>query len=210
MASDEEIYVIGGGIAGCEAAWQASKRGCKVVLLEMKPKCFSPAHHNPDLAELVCSNSFRSNSLENASGLLKEEMRHLDSLVMKKADEHKVPAGTALAVDRKKFSDSITQAIKSDPNITLTRKEIKKIPGSGVAIVATGPLTSDSFSAYLKELVGEEFLYFHDAISPIVEADSIDYSKTFKASRYNKGNADYINCPLSQSEYYRFIGQKRG
>lgn len=210
MVSDRQISVIGGGLAGCEAAWQASKRGCKVVLFEMKPERFSPAHHSPDLAELVCSNSFRSNSLENASGLLKEEMRHLDSLVMKKADKNKVPAGAALAVDRRNFSDGITKAIESNPKITAIRKETKEIPESGIAVVATGPLTSDSFSAYLKELIGEDFLYFHDAISPIVEADSIDLKRTFKASRYNKGNADYINCPLSQSEYYRFIEELLG
>jgi methylenetetrahydrofolate--tRNA-(uracil-5-)-methyltransferase len=210
VVSDRQISVIGGGLAGCEAAWQASKRGCKVVLFEMKPERFSPAHHSPGLAELVCSNSFRSNSLENASGLLKEEMRHLDSLVTKKADENKVPAGAALAVDRKNFSDGITKAIESNPKITVIRKETKEIPESGIAVVATGPLTSDSFSAYLKELIGEDFLYFHDAISPIVEADSIDLKRTFKASRYNKGNADYINCPLSQSEYYRFIEELLG
>ena len=210
MTSERQISVIGGGLAGCEAAWQASKQGCRVVLFEMKPERFSPAHHNPDLAELVCSNSLRSNSLENASGLLKDEMRHLDSLVMKKADQHKVPAGAALAVDRKNFSDGITKAIESNPNITVIRKEIKEIPESGVAVVATGPLTSDSFSAYLKELIGENFLYFHDAISPIVEADSVDLKRTFKASRYNKGNADYINCPLSQNEYYRFIEELLG
>lgn len=205
MVSRKEIIIIGGGLAGCEAAWQLSKQGHKVLLFEMKPNLFSPAHHSPDLAELVCSNSLRSNSLENASGVLKEEMRHCNSLILKKADEHRVPAGVALAVDRERFSFDITRTLENDPNITVIRREITLIPAGGIVIIATGPLTSNSFSAYLTKFLGENFLYFHDAISPIVEVDSIDCQKTFKASRYNKGTADYINCPLSQDEYYSFI-----
>ncbi len=207
MNSKKEIIVIGGGLAGCEAAWQASKQGCMVVLYEMKPGLFSPAHKNPDLAELVCSNSLRSNSLENASGLLKEELRCCGSLIMQHADNCRIPAGAALAVDRKKFASDVTAAIESKANITVAREEITTIPDSKVCVIATGPLTSDACAAGLTRLIGKEFLYFHDAISPIVEADSIDLHKTFRASRYNKGTPDYINCPLSQDEYYMFINE---
>ncbi len=207
MVPREKIVVIGGGLAGCEAAWQAAEHGCEAVLFEMKPGVFSPAHHNPDLAELVCSNSLKSISLENAAGLLKEEIRVLGSLLIAKADEHKLPAGGALAVDREVFSSEITKAVANNPNITVIREEIREIPEKGIVIIATGPLTSPSFSSCISRLVGENFLYFHDAISPVVETESINFERTFRASRYNKGSADYINCPLSKSEYYAFIEQ---
>jgi methylenetetrahydrofolate--tRNA-(uracil-5-)-methyltransferase len=199
------IYIIGAGLAGCEAAWQLARQGCQVMLFEMKPQRFSPAHISPHLAELVCSNSFKSDSLENASGVLKEEMRSLNSLILSAADVYRVPAGSALAVDRAAFSAHITETITKDKNITLIRQEITKIPDQGVVIIATGPLTSDAFSAHLREIIGHDFLYFHDAISPIIETESIDLSRAFRASRYNKGAADYINCPLSQEEYYNFV-----
>lgn len=205
MALENEVTIIGAGLAGCEAAWQAAKLGCRVTLCEMKPERFSPAHHSPHFAELVCSNSLKSNSPENASGVLKEELRSCGSLIMEHADSNRVPAGSALAVDRENFSAGITRAVESEPGITIVRKEILGIPAAGPVIVATGPLTSDAFAEHLQQLVGGTFLYFHDAISPIVEADSIDPAKTFRASRYDKGEADYINCPLSRDEYYAFI-----
>jgi methylenetetrahydrofolate--tRNA-(uracil-5-)-methyltransferase len=201
------IYIIGAGLAGCEAAWHAARQGCLVVLFEMKPQRFSPAHVSPHLAELVCSNSFKSDSRENASGVLKEEMRSLNSLILAAADAHRVPAGSALAVDRNEFSAHVTETLAKEKNITLSRQEITKIPDQGVVIIATGPLTSEAFSSHLRETIGHDFLYFHDAISPIIETDSIDLSRAFRASRYNKGDADYINCPLSQEEYYGFVDE---
>jgi methylenetetrahydrofolate--tRNA-(uracil-5-)-methyltransferase len=203
--SSAVIYIIGAGLAGCEAAWQAARRGCPIVLFEMKPQRFSPAHVSPHLAELVCSNSFKSDSRENASGVLKEEMRSLHSLILEAATAHRVPAGSALAVDRNEFSRYVTEALSKEKNITLVRQEITEIPDQGVVIIATGPLTSEAFSAHLRETIGHDFLYFHDAISPIIETDTIDLSRAFRASRYNKGDADYINCPLSQAEYYGFL-----
>ncbi len=205
MNQDKEIHIIGGGLAGCEAAWQAAKYGCRVFLYEMKPDLFSPAHKSQNLAELVCSNSLRSDSLENASGVLKEEMRKLGSLIVETADKTKVPAGGALAVDREKFSECITGKIEGTPGITLVREEIKKIPEDKVVIIASGPLTSDLLAEDIKRMTSDAFLYFHDAIAPIIEADSIDREKTFAASRYDKGEADYINCPMSKEEYYGFI-----
>jgi methylenetetrahydrofolate--tRNA-(uracil-5-)-methyltransferase len=199
------IYIIGAGLAGCEAAWQAARQGCKVVLYEMKPQRFSPAHVSAHLAELVCSNSFKSDSFENASGVLKEEMRSLNSLILSAADAHRVPAGSALAVDRNEFSGHVTETLAKEKNITLIRQEITQIPDQGVVIIATGPLTSEAFSAHLSEIIGHDFLYFHDAISPIIETASIDLSRAFRASRYNKGEAAYINCPLSQEEYHHFV-----
>ena len=207
LRPQKEIIIVGGGLAGCEAAWQASRRGCNVLLYEMKPARFSPAHHNPHLAELVCSNSLRAESLEKASGLLKEELRRCGSLILAKADAHRVPAGAALAVDRAAFAADITAAIEAHPAVRVIREEITVIPPRGIVIVATGPLTSDHLAACLTGLLGADLLYFHDAVSPIVEADSIDFSKTFRASRYAKGTADYINCPLSQDQYYRFVGE---
>jgi methylenetetrahydrofolate--tRNA-(uracil-5-)-methyltransferase len=199
--------VIGAGLAGCEAAWQAASQGRSVVLHEMKPVRFSPAHISPGLAELVCSNSLRSNSLENAAGVLKEELRRCGSLVMRAADAAAVPAGSALAVDRDVFSGSVTAAVEAHPRIRLVREEVCALPEEGIVIVATGPLTSGEFARHLQLALGKEFLFFHDAIAPIIEADSIDMSKTFRASRYGKGTADYINCPLSEEEYHAFVEQ---
>lgn len=200
-----EIYVIGGGLAGCEAAWQASQSGCQVILFESKPCSFSPAHRSANLAELVCSNSLKSNNLENAAGLLKEEMRQLGSLILRKADANKLPAGSALAVDRQKFSEDVTSMLEQEKRVTIIRREIKQLPEKGTVIIASGPLTSEALTRHLKQLIGSELLYFHDAIAPIIEAESINSRKTFKASRYNKGDADYINCPLSKQEYYNVI-----
>ena len=205
MSEQHEITIIGAGLAGCEAAWQAASRGCTVTLCEMKPQRFSPAHTSPGLAELVCSNSLKAEALANASGVLKEELRMLDSLVIRQADASRVPAGAALAVDRDEFSGRVTRAIEQHPAITLVRGEMTEIPREGIVIVSSGPLTSDALAGQLKPLLGEQFLYFHDAIAPIVEADSIDTEKTYRASRYDKGEADYINCPLAQDEYYLFI-----
>ena len=200
-----DITIIGGGLAGCEAAWQAASRGCRVRLYEMKPRRFSPAHTSPGLAELVCSNSLKAEGPAASSGVLKDELRMLGSLVLKHADASRVPAGAALAVDRGQFSSGITQAIEQHPHITLVRDEITEIPAEGIVIIATGPLTSDGFAESLKNVLGGQFLFFHDAIAPIVAADSIDPDKTYRASRYDKGEADYINCPLSQQEYYTFV-----
>jgi len=199
------ITIIGAGLAGCEAALQAAERGCRVVLHEMKPHKFSPAHTMEDLAELVCSNSLRSDNITNGSGLLKAELRLLGSRVLVAADEHKVPAGGALAVDRHAFSNAITKAIEEHPLIELKREEVTKIPEDGIVIIATGPLTSDALAIEVGKLVGGDLLYFHDAIAPIVEADSIDMDKAWRASRYDKGTADYINCALSKEQYYEFI-----
>ena len=205
MSSEHEIIVIGAGLAGCEAAWQAAQSGCRVKLYEMKPQRFSPAHTSEGLAELVCSNSLKADGSANSSGVLKEELRILDSLVIRQADASRVPAGAALAVDREQFSAGVTAAIEQHPGITLVRSEASAIPSEGIVIIATGPLTSNAFSESLKVLLGEQFLYFHDAIAPIIEADSIDPDKTYRASRYDKGEADYVNCPLTQEEYYTFI-----
>jgi methylenetetrahydrofolate--tRNA-(uracil-5-)-methyltransferase len=205
MAAQNALTIIGAGLAGCEAAWQAAQRGCRVTLYEMKPRRFSPAHTSPGLAELVCSNSLKAEGLGNASGVLKEELRMLDSLLVRQADASRVPAGAALAVDREQFSSSITEAIEQHPRITLVRDELTALPLEGTVIVATGPLTSDAFAENLNTLLGGQFLFFHDAIAPIVEADSIDPNKTYRASRYDKGEADYINCPLTQQEYYLFV-----
>ena len=205
MSFQNEITIIGGGLAGCEAAWQAASRGCRVTLYEMKPQRFSPAHTSAGLAELVCSNSLKADGLANASGVLKEELRMLDSLVIRHAHASRVPAGAALAVDREHFSAGVTRAIEHHRAITLVREEMTEIPHQGIVIISSGPLTSDAFAESLKGLLGEQFLYFHDAIAPIIEADSIDPEKTYRASRYDKGEADYINCPLSQEEYYAFV-----
>jgi methylenetetrahydrofolate--tRNA-(uracil-5-)-methyltransferase len=199
------ITIIGAGLAGCEAALQAASRGCRVVLHEMKPVRFSPAHTMEDLAELVCSNSLRSDNITNGSGLLKAELRLCGSQVLVAADEHKVPAGGALAVDRHAFSSSITKAIEDHPLIELKRSEITSIPTDGIVIIATGPLTSDALAEDVRKLVGGDLLYFHDAIAPIIDADSIDMDAAWRASRYDKGTADYINCPLSKEQYYEFI-----
>lgn len=199
-----ELHVYGGGLAGCEAAWQAARRGISVRLFEMKPKKFSPAHHSPGFAELVCSNSLRSAQTTNAVGLLKEEMRLLGSLVMEAADQTQVPAGSALAVDREAFSVYITEKLEACPLIEIVREEITSISDNAVAIVATGPLTSDTFADYLQSFVGYESLSFFDAAAPIVDAATVDRNKAFLASRYGKGEAAYLNCPMTKEEYDRF------
>jgi methylenetetrahydrofolate--tRNA-(uracil-5-)-methyltransferase len=199
------VTIIGGGLAGCEAAWQLLKRGRQVSLYEMKPGVFSPAHKSPLLAELVCSNSFRSNNIENAVGLLKEEMRLTGSLIMEAAEITSVPAGRALAVDRTLFSQYIEDKLISSNGLTIIRQEVTEIPQDSVVIIATGPLTSDAMAKDISGIMESEHLYFYDAISPIVDGESIDYSKTFKASRYDDGGVgDYLNCPMTQSEYDRF------
>lgn len=197
------VTVIGAGLAGCEAAWQLAKRGIKVKLCEMKPEEFTPAHSYKGFAELVCSNSLRSDRLENAVGLLKEELRLSGSLIMECADAAKVPAGGALAVDRKIFSDTVTEKIKSAPNIEVCTEKIDEIP-EGDVIIATGPLTTDALFESIKKLTCEENLYFYDAAAPIVAADSIDFGSAYRASRYGRGDDDYINCPMSESEYNAF------
>jgi methylenetetrahydrofolate--tRNA-(uracil-5-)-methyltransferase len=201
----ETVTVVGGGLAGCEAAWQLAKRGVKVRLFEMKPAVFSEAHQLPGLSELVCSNSLRGDSLENAVGLLKEELRRLDSLFMEAAEATKVPAGGALAVDRELFSRYITTRIESHPLIEVVREEVTEIPSEGIVVLASGPLTSGPLAEKIGALVGE-YLYFYDAIAPIVSADSIDTSKAFRASRYGKGEGDdYLNCPLDEEQYRAFV-----
>ena len=200
------INIIGGGLAGCEAAYQIAKRGIKVKLYEMKPIKFSPAHSNESLAEIVCSNSFKSNSITNACGLLKEELRRLDSLLIRCADETKVPAGQALAVDRDKFSELVTKEIESNENIELIKDEVSKIP-EGITIIATGPLTSESLSESIQELLGIEKLSFYDAAAPIVTKESIDMENAFTADRYGKGESDYINCPMTKEDYENFYNE---
>lgn len=202
--ADQFINVIGAGLAGCEAAWQAAKRGVRVRLYEMKPSKHSPAHSMDTFAELVCSNSLRSDRIENAVGLLKEEMRIMDSLIMRCADETRLPAGGALAVDRTEFSKRITQAVTANPHITVVHKEVKELPEDGITIIATGPLTSEAFSGCISDITGSESLYFYDAAAPIVTAESIDMSKAYRASRYGKGSDDYINCPMDQRQYENF------
>lgn len=204
-ATTPPVIIIGGGLAGCEAAWQLLKRGYTVYLYEMKPTRFSPAHKSPHLAELVCSNSFRSGQIENAVGLLKEEMRLLGSLVMEAADQASIPAGRALAVDRKAFSESIEDGLNRHANrLSIIRREVTAIPEKGPIVIASGPLTSDNLAQEILKLTGQEYLYFYDAISPIVEGGSIDYTRAFQASRYDEGEGDYLNCPLTKDEYERF------
>jgi len=205
----EKIVIIGGGLAGCEAAWQAAREGVEVVLYEMKPQRFSPAHHSPDLGELVCSNSLRGAGMNNAVGCLKEELRRCGALFMAAADATAVPAGGALAVDREAFAAFLTERIEGHPRITLLREEVTALPAEGTVIVASGPLTSESLSAEIARRTGAEHLYFYDAIAPIVEADSIDYTRAWKASRYGKGGDDYVNCPLNREEYLAFVAALR-
>ncbi len=193
--------VIGGGLAGSEAAFQAAERGARVRLFEMRPTRYTPAHKTDRLAELVCSNSFRSDDPANAVGLLKEEMRRAGSLIMRAADAHRVPAGSALAVDRNRFADEVTRAITDHPLIQVIRAELADIPEKGVVILATGPLTSDRMAESITRLTGSSHLHFYDAIAPILEAESIDRSLVFAASRYDKGGADYLNCPMDRKEY---------
>lgn len=199
-----KINVFGAGLAGSEAAWQAAKLGVHVDLYEMKPKKFSPAHHSENFAELVCSNSLRSNQLSNAVGLLKAELATLDSLIMESAERAAVPAGSALAVDRNAFSAYITEKIKNNSLITIHNEEVVGIPDDEITVVATGPLTSDDFSDYLAGYLGKESLHFFDAAAPIVDASTIDTERAYYASRYGKGDACYINCPMNKEEYLAF------
>ena len=200
------ITVVGGGLAGCEAAYQIAKRGIKVKLYEMKPKKFSPAHNNKRLAEIVCSNSFKSNAITNACGLLKEELRRLDSLLIKIADETSVPAGQALAVDREMFSQKVTEELEKNPNIEIIREEFSKInETNGITVIATGPLTSEKMSEEIIRITGKDKLAFYDAAAPIIEKDSINFDIAFYGDRYGKeGDSSYINLPMNKEEYERF------
>ena len=199
------LTIIGAGLAGSEAAWQAAERGVPVVLYEMRSISRTAAHKTDGCAELVCSNSLGNNLPHSAPYILKEELRSFNSIVISSGDRNSVPAGSALAVDRDLFSQEITEKISSHPLITLKREEIFEIPKSGPVIIATGPLTSPKLSEEISRLIGQEYLYFYDALSPIVDANSIDYDKAFFASRYGKGDADYLNCPMDEKQYYDFI-----
>ena len=203
------ITIIGGGLAGCEAAYQVAKRGINVRLYEMKPVNFSPAHSSSNLAEIVCSNSFKSNSITNACGLLKEELRKLDSLLIRIADETKVPAGQALAVDRENFSKKITEEIEKNPNIEIIREEVGKIDSeNGIVIIATGPLTSEKMTNQILKITGKEGLAFYDAAAPIIEKESINFNIAFYGDRYGKeGDSSYINLPMNKEEYERFYNE---
>lgn len=212
MSDEKKITVVGGGLAGSEAAHQISKLGVKVKLIEMRPEKTSPAHNSNDLGELVCSNSLKSDSLENASGILKAEMRHLGSLIMEAADNTHVPAGKALAVDRIKFAEYITEKIETNPLVNLAREEFEEIPENldSPLVIATGPLTSESLSESIKNLSGSDHLYFYDSISPIIDTESINHSIVYKASRYENGEqeeGDYLNCPLDKDQYYALIDE---
>ena len=198
----ERAIVIGAGLAGCEAAWQLARRGVPVTLHEMKPHAFTPAHHSAGFAELVCSNSLRSDQLTNAVGLLKEEMRQLGSLILKAADATRVPAGGALAVDREKFSDYVTQAVRSHPLIEVVLREADELPQTN-AVIATGPLTSDKLAEKIAALPGLQTLNFYDAAAPIVSGESLDMTKVFRQGRYGRGD-DYLNCPMNREEYEAF------
>ncbi len=197
------VNVIGAGLAGSEAAWQIAQRGVKVNLYEMRPVRQTPAHHTDKFAELVCSNSLRANTLTNAVGVLKEEMRRLDSIIISSADACAVPAGGALAVDRHEFAGRVTEMVKNHPNVTVIHEEITEIP-EGPTVIATGPLTSPALSEQLKALTGEEYLYFYDAAAPIIEKESINMDKVYLKSRYDKGEAAYLNCPMTEEEFDRF------
>lgn len=203
-SNTQRVTVIGAGLAGSEAAWQIASRGVPVTLYEMRPKVKTPAHHTSYFAELVCSNSLRANGFTGAVGVLKEEMRRLDSLVIGKADASAVPAGGALAVDRDLFSGGITQALKEHPLVDVREEEVTEIPEDGITVIATGPLTSPALSAQIKSFMGEEYFYFYDAAAPIIEKDSIDMDKVYLASRYDKGEAAYLNCPMTEEEFDRF------
>jgi methylenetetrahydrofolate--tRNA-(uracil-5-)-methyltransferase len=204
---DSPVTIIGGGLAGCEAAWQIARRGGRVRLYEMRPVRTTPAHSTEKMAELVCSNSFRSDQRSNAVGLLHEEMRRMGSLILEVADTHRVPAGKALAVDRSLFAGGITERIESEPRIEVVREEVTHLPDA-LAIVATGPLTSDALAEAIGVLCGDA-LYFYDSISPIVYQDSLDLERMFRASRYEEGEGDYLNIPLSRDEYYAFVEEVR-
>ena len=202
-----ELIVVGGGLAGSEAAWQAAERGIHVTLCEMRPVKMTPAHVTDRLAELVCSNSLGSDLADRAPGLLKAELRLLGSLVLEAAQSTAVPAGGALAVDRELFAGTVTERIENHPRITLQRQEVTRVPDAPT-IIATGPLTSPALSADIARLTGQDYLYFYDAMAPIVVADSIDMSIAFKGSRYGRGElgeGDYINCPLNETQYHAFV-----
>lgn len=202
--TNRKVNVIGAGLAGSEAAWQLAQRGIPVRLYEMRPAKYSPAHHTDAFGELVCSNSLRANNIENAVGLLKEELRRCNSLIMRCADATQVPAGGALAVDREKFSGQITDAIKNHPLIEIIYGEVTEVPEDEITIIATGPLTDGAMADYVKKVTSQDDFYFYDAAAPIVTAESINYDKAFWASRYDKGDADYLNCPMTEEEYNRF------
>jgi methylenetetrahydrofolate--tRNA-(uracil-5-)-methyltransferase len=201
LNNEQQVTVIGAGLAGTEAAWQIASRGVRVKLYEMRPVVKTPAHHTDKFAELVCSNSLRANGLTNAVGVLKEEMRMLNSLVLGAADRHAVPAGGALAVDRDGFSGEITSTLHQHPLIEVVNEELTSLPEDGIVVVATGPLTSPALSEQIKALMGEEYFYFYDAAAPIIEKDSIDMNKVYLASRYDKGEAAYLNCPMTEEEF---------
>lgn len=202
----KKVIIVGAGMAGSEAAWQVAQRGIKVDLYEMRPEKSTPAHKTEKFAELVCSNSLRGAGLENAVGLLKEEMRQLNSIIMESADINRVPAGGALAVDREGFSQYITDKVKNHPNVTVINKEIETIPqeDDAITIIASGPLTSEVLAKSIGELTGQDYFYFYDAAAPLISKESIDMSKAYCASRYGKGTADYINCPMDKEEYEKF------
>lgn len=205
---NKTVNVIGAGLAGCEAAYQIAKRGIDVKLYEMKPQKYSPAHHSENFAELVCSNSLRSDQLENAVGLLKEELRTMDSIILRAADATRVPAGGALAVDREGFSEYVTGAIKEIKNIQIIYGEQNSIPDDeNITIIATGPLTSEPMFNCIEKIIGDDYLHFFDAAAPIVTFDSINMEKAFKAARYGKGTEDYINCPMNREEYDVFYNE---
>ncbi|AKP46853.1 FADH(2)-oxidizing methylenetetrahydrofolate--tRNA-(uracil(54)-C(5))-methyltransferase TrmFO [Bacillus smithii] len=199
----QTVNVVGAGLAGSEAAFQIAERGLKVNLYEMRPVKQTPAHHTDKFAELVCSNSLRANTLTNAVGVLKEEMRALNSVIIRSADDCQVPAGGALAVDRHEFAANVTERVKNHSNVTVFTEEVTEIP-EGITVIATGPLTSPSLSEKLKELTGEDYLYFYDAAAPIIEKESIDMDKVYLKSRYDKGEAAYLNCPMTEEEFNRF------
>ena len=199
------LTIIGAGLAGSEAAWQAAERGVPVVLCEMRPVNLTAVHKTDNCAELVCSNSLGNNLPYSAPYILKEELRNFNSIIISSADTHSVPAGSALAVNRELFSQEITEKLSNHPLITLKRQEVISIPSSGPVVIATGPLTSPKLSEVISEMIGQKYLYFYDALSPIVDANTIDYDKAFFASRYGKGEADYLNCPMDEKQYYDFI-----
>jgi methylenetetrahydrofolate--tRNA-(uracil-5-)-methyltransferase len=202
---EQRVTIVGGGLAGCEAAWQLAQRGVGVDLYEMRPVKQTPVHQTGDFAELVCSNSLRGNALDQAAGLLKEEMRRLGSLIIQVADAVRVPAGSALAVDRGLFAQRVSEAVAALPGLRIHREEVPRIPEDPLTIVATGPLTSESLAADVARFVGREHLYFYDAVSPVVDAETIDFDKVFRASRYGKGGDDYLNCPLDEEQYRAFL-----
>ena len=207
MTYPKEVIVVGAGLAGCEATYQLAEKGIKVKLYEMKPKIKTEAHSKDYFSELVCSNSLGSDSLENAAGLMKEELRLLGSLLVKIADKNRVPAGQALAVDRDTFSEEITSIITNHENIEVIEEEFTDIPDDKIVLIASGPLTSEKLFAKISELTGEESLYFYDAAAPIVTFDSIDMNKAYFQSRYGKGEGEYINCPMNKEEYYKFYNE---